>query len=211
MALKPKEQKNILTVLSDGSIRLSVTEGTEGAITREIKDKQTGEVTQVKHELVFEELSGKVTDITFFDGDFGKLLQLTINDLVDGEDQEFILSVATSSSFGEDIMKKLPAMNLAKEATFRPYSFIGDNGKSLKGVSILQDGEKVENHFYDKEKKKALNGVPAPEGDTKKFDSDDWKIYFTKVRKFLIKNIEDNIIPDLSKKTVDIDKDEDFK
>ena len=211
MALKPKEQKNILTVLSDGSIRLPVLEGTEGATKREIKDKQTNEVTQIKHERVFEELSGKITHISFYDGDFGKLIQLTIVDNVEGEDQEYILSVATSSSFGEDIMKKLPAMNLAKEIVLRPYSFLGDNGKSLKGVSITQDGVKIENHFYDKEKKKALNGVPEPEGDIKKFDSDDWKIYFTKVRKFLVKNVEDKIIPELDKKTIDIDKDEDFK
>lgn len=193
MALTKGDEKKFVSILSDGSLRLPVVEGTEGAIKREyeMSDKTMG----VKHELVFKSLSGVITDIAFFEGDFGKLIQVTFFDKeAEVEAQEFVLSIGTATNFGEDLLKKLPSVDLTKEVTLTPYSFEDDRGKTRRGVTLLQDGEKITNFFYDIEKKKNINKYPDPEGDTKTYDSDDWKMYFTKARKFLVKYAEDNLV-----------------
>ncbi len=144
-----------------------------------------------KWELIFKSLSGKITNLQIFDGDYGKnlLVTLTYNG---GEDT---ISFNTATPFGEDFMKKLPNFNLDEYVTITPYSFIDDNGKTRKGITVTQGDVKLQNYFYDAEKKKNLHKYPTPEGDTDKFDKDDWKIYFTHCRKFLVKNTEDVFLP----------------
>lgn len=184
MALINKSSNDkFLSILSDGTIRLSVPEGTEGAVRREYEtsDGKTG----VKHELVYTELSGMLTGVKFFEGDFGKLLQLTIEDV--GEDP-VVLSIGTASNFGEDLMKKLPGVDIEKPIVISPYSFEDEKGKKRKGVTLSQDGNKLENFYYDKEAKKNKVGYPEVKI-TKKMSKDDWKMYFLKVRMFLIDEV----------------------
>lgn len=184
MALVNKSSNDkFLSILSDGTIRLSVPEGTEGAVRREYEtsDGKTG----VKHELVYTELSGMLTDVKFFEGDFGKLIQLTIEDV--GEDP-VVLSIGTASNFGEDLMKKLPGVDIEKPIVISPYSFEDEKGKKRKGVTLSQDGNKLENYYYDKEAKKNTHGYPELKI-TKKMSKDDWKMYFLKVRIFLIDEV----------------------
>jgi hypothetical protein len=87
-------------------------------------------------------------------------------------------------------MKKLPNIDLTKDVKIAPYSFEDDKGKSRKGVTVYQGEVKIESFYWDKVKEKASNGLPQPEGDTSKFDSDDWKMHFMVVRKFLVKQVE---------------------
>lgn len=184
--LTTNDKKNYVYVLADGTLRVSVPEGTPNAVRREFEksDKTTG----VKHELVYDALSGKITNVSFFDGDYGKLLQIKIEDT----GGSVYLSLSTAGSFGEDFMKKLPNVQLDSEVKFVPYSFEDDNGKTKKGITIYQNKEKIKNFFFDAENKKNLNGYPDPEGDTNKYDSDDWKLYFISARKFLIEYTEKN-------------------
>lgn len=172
-----------LSILSDGTMRLSVPEGTEGAVKREYEtsDGKTG----TKYELVYTELSGTITKIAFWDGDFGKLLQLTVTD---GEEDPIVLSIGTASSFGEDIMKKLPAIDLLQPVVIAPYAFEDDKGKKRKGVTLKQSDKKIESFYYDKETKKNINGLPDVVL-KKKMTSDDWKMYFLSVRLFLIDDL----------------------
>lgn len=189
MALKKGEDKEYVSILADGTLRLPVPEGTEGAVTREYEtsDGKKG----VKHELVFKSLEGKITNVSFFEGEFGKLIQLEITD----DAGSFTLSVNTSLNFGEDILKKLPAIDLSKDVEITPYSFEDEKGKSKKGVTITQDGVKITNFFYDVDSKKTLHKYPeVSKADSKKYDKDDWKMFFMKARKFLVKYTEDNII-----------------
>ena len=79
MALKNTRADNqFVSILADGTLRMPVPEFTEGAVTREYEtsDGKTG----TKHEMVYTELSGMITKIAFFEGEYGKLLQLTIED-----------------------------------------------------------------------------------------------------------------------------------
>lgn len=184
MALKNNERVSgkIINVLSDGKMRLSVPEGTEGAEKREYEtsDGKKG----VKYELVFTELSGLITDVRFWEGNYGQSIQVTV---IDGEEEPVILSLSTSSNFGEDLMKKLPNINLDKPVVISPFSFENDKGKKVRGVNITQDGKKIENYYYDPKTKKNIHGYPeltdeflAKKGKTK------WSKYFDEAREFLV-------------------------
>lgn len=196
MSLETKDTTQYLTILgSTGDLRMTVDEGTDGAKFREYEtsDGKKGS----KWELIFKSISGKIVNVEFFDGDYGKNLIITF-DFEDGSDL-VKLSLGTQTPYGEDVMKKLPNINFAEHVVFSPYSFEDDNGKTRKGISITQGDEKITTHYYDAKKEKSINKYPEPEGDTKGYDKDDWKIYFTKCRKFLIKEIEKNIIPNFDK------------
>lgn len=182
MSLRKIERENFVSILgSDGTFRKVVPEGTEGAIVREYEDSKGNK--GIKTELVFNEMEGKITGISFFDGDFGQLIKVVMTDEAGDE----TLSMDTSQAFAEDLMKKLPNIKLDQNVVFTPYAFVDENGKNKKGLTIKQNGEKVDNYYYNAVDKKPCNGFPEPEGDTKKFDKDDWKMYFIKVRKFLVK------------------------
>lgn len=172
--------KKYLTVLADGKFHQTVPEGTEGAVIREYEDKD--EQKKTKTELIFDSVSGSISNISFEDGDFGKNLNIEL-------DGDGVVSLGTSSSFGEDLMKKLPNINLSKPIKLSPYAFTAE-GKSRKGITVYQDDEKIESYYFDKDKGVAVNGIPQPQGDTTKYDSDDWKMHFMTVRKFLIKEVE---------------------
>ena len=175
------DSRKFITILADGKFHQSVEDGTPGSVVREYEDKE-GNMKQ-KVELIHDSVSGIITSIIFAEGEYGKSIQIEL-------DGDGVISASTKSNFGEDLMKKIPALDLTKEVKLTPYSFTDDSGKNRKGVTVVQAGEKVESFYWDKENKKAINGMPAPEGNTKTFDSDDWSVYFTGVRKFLIKEIE---------------------
>lgn len=180
----------IMNILgSDGTLRLTVDEGTEGAKLREYEtsDGKKGS----KWELTFKSLCGKISNMQMHEGDYGKNLLVTFA-YEGGADT---VSFNTASPYGEDFMKKLPNINLDEFVTISPYSFTDDNGKVRKGVTVTQGDVKLQNYFYDAEKKKNLHKYPEPEGDTGKYDKDDWKIYFTKCRKFLVAHVEEKFLP----------------
>lgn len=194
MLKNTKNDNKYVSILADASMRLPVTEDTEGAVKRdyETSDGKTGS----KFELVFTELSGKIDKIAFFDGEYAKLLQLTFVNPEDEEEEPLILSVSTGSTFGEDIMKKLLSIDMDQPVRLVPYSFDDEKTKkNKKGVTIYQmvngKEEKVKNFFYDEETKKVCNGYPEiPAGHGKKpVSKDEWKIYFAQARLFMINTI----------------------
>ncbi len=187
MALEKTHKDTFVSILSsDATFRLVVPEGTEGAVKREYEDSKGNK--GVKHELVFDKMTGKITKVAFAETDFGKLLHLTITD----EKGDMVLSVSTSQNYGEDLMKKLPNLDLEQDVVLSPYSFTDDKGKLRKGVSVVQNGEKIKNFFYDEKTEKVTHGYPSPKGDTKKYSKDKWKIYFLEAREFLCEYIAEH-------------------
>jgi hypothetical protein len=195
--LEAKDQKTYLRILnSDGSIRTTVPEGTQGAVARawEAPDGSKG----TKHELVFSRLSGLITDIKFIDGDYGQNLVLEFTN--DGN--SVYLSLGVSSPFAEDVMKKLPNVDLKQEVTLAPYAFEDERGKSKKGVTLYQGGTEPENKIanffqeWDKEKKEFIykNNYPKPKGDTKAYTKSHWQQYFLSCRIFLVEYTQQNIL-----------------
>jgi len=193
MSLKKVETKKYLSILSDGHIHMTVDESHPDAKKREY-ETSTGE-KGVKYEVLYQELDGTILGLEFQDGNFGKMLQVSIRD---DENEDFILSIGTESNYGEDLMKKLPNVKLLEKIVFSPYAFTDDKGKTRKGITLYQDGNKIPNFFWDAEKKKSLHGYPKVEGDTKKFQKDDWKIFYMQARKFLINYTEENVCDKLS-------------
>lgn len=191
--LTPKQDNsNYLYILgSTGDFRMKVDQNTAGAVFREY---ETSVGTKGgKWELSFESIEGYITNIAIRDGEYGKNILVTFSF---GNDQEPITaSISAASSFGEDLMKRLPGVDPSKLVTLRPFAFTDDNNRVRKGVSVLQEGEGLKNFFYDPEKKENLHGYPVPEGATKDYDKDDWKTYFIKARKFLLGYMEEHVAP----------------
>ncbi len=187
MSLEKTNKDPFVSILSsDATFRLVVPEGTPDSVKREYEDSKGNK--GVKNELVFNKMIGKITKIAFAETDFGKLLHLTITD----DKGDMILSISTSQNYGEDMMKKIPNIDLSKEVTLSPYSFSDDKGKLRKGISVTQNGEKIKNFFYDEKAEKNVHGFPNPKGDTSKYSKDKWKIYFLEARDFLCEYIAEH-------------------
>lgn len=176
----------------DGTFRRRVPDGTPGAVRREYETKDG--TKGVKHEMVIDSLEGRIVDMGIHEGDFGRQLSIKLDPNADGVNPNLQFSAETT--YGEDVLKKLPHVDFSKDVKFRPFAFTDqDNGKEVRGIEISQDGEKYKNFFWDYENKKPVNGHPELEGDTDSFTKDDWKIHFMKVRKFLIGYFTDNLAP----------------
>lgn len=182
-----REQKIYANIISDGTIRIKCDESDPKAIKRnyELKDGTKG----TKIERVYHELSGFINFINFYEGDYGKTLQVTVID----NNEEIILSMGVISNFAEDLMKKIPNIDLSEKVIFRPYSFEDDIKKLRKGITILQNNKKIKSFFHD-ENNDPINGYPSLTKDIKEYDKEDWKIYFINTRKFLEQYIKINII-----------------
>lgn len=188
---------------SDGTLRVTVPEGTEGATRRDYETKDGAKGT--KFEKVYKKVTGRITDVSFYDGDYGRNL---IIELTNDAEQVAKVSLNTQSNFAEDTMGKLPAVDFTQPVTFAPYSFTDNHGKNKRGMTIFQGGtekeNKVESFFkaWDDEKKTFVykNNFPAPKGDVSKYTSDKWKIYFAEARVFLGEYIEEHIVPKFSDK-----------
>lgn len=185
-----KKAGRFISVISDGRFHEKVTQETDGAVLRtyELRDGTKGE----KWELVYQKVENVfITNVEFEDGEYGKNILVTLSD---GEN-EVVWAQGVKTNFGEDLMKKLPAINFAEKVTIQPYSFPSEKtGKPVRGVNIYQNGDKVLSHFWDGEK--AVNGIPeVDKEEAKNYDSDDWTAHFTKVRKFLVAYTEEHVRP----------------
>lgn len=174
------------SVLADGKIHITVPEGTEGSVIRkyEASDGTKGK----KSEMVYKDLSGMITGIKFEEGKFGNQVLISILDEDDGDEVPTILCLGTESNFGEDVMKKLPNVNLKKPVKFAPYSFDTDKGKKQRGITIMQADKKIENFFYDKDTKKNLHGypeTPKPKGG-KAVSKTQWRKFFSECSEWLV-------------------------
>lgn len=185
-----KKGGRFISVLSDGKFHEKTSEETEGAVLREyeLRDGTKGS----KWELVYQKVENVlITKVEFEDGDYGKNILVTLSD----GDNEVVWAQGTKTNFGEDLMKKLPAVDFAEKVTIQPYSFPSEKtGKPVRGVNIYQKNDKVLSHFWDGEK--PVNGLPEVDKEAaKNFDSDDWISHFTIVRKFLVSYTEEHVRP----------------
>ena len=165
--------KTYAKLLSDGSLRVKCDESTEGAKKREY-ELADGTKNTV-YELVYDSLTGLITSLEIEEGQFGEQMRLTISD--NGE--EIIVTTGASSNFADDMMKKLPNLDLSKSVELKPYAFTDDKGKSRKGVSFYQDDKKIDKFDFEEMPK-------LPEDAVATFKKKDWKKYFEGVNEFLI-------------------------
>ncbi len=183
MGLEKQEQKTYLTI-SRGKLRKKCSPETPGAVEWVDKDKN-------KHyELVYNRLTGVLEDVRFKDdAKFGKQWSFIVRD---GQDL-FAVQMVEGSRAGLDLLKKLPNLTQGETYRFTPWQS-EENGKVKGGLAIVRvaDDEKIGSYYQEFTEEGSgnwkvtnLHGFPEPEGDIKKYDTDDWKIYFTKLAKFL--------------------------
>lgn len=195
-----------ISILSDGMFHETVPQGTEGAELRKykLKDGTTGE----KWEIKYAKIDARITNVSFRDGDYGEQILVTFSD----DQYDVTLAQGVASPFGEDLLKKLPNVDFSEKLTVIPYAFEDDKGKQKRGITIYQGSKKLFNYFYDPVKNTPRNGYPGPEGDTETYNSDDWKMYYMKARKFLVGYAKENIVPKFAdkqeKETIDYPEEE---
>lgn len=188
-------QATFFSVLSDGKFHHSVPEGTEGAVKREyeLKDGTKGH----KWEITANSIEGIISGISTRDGDFGKQLHIAFAKDT-SEDKEVVVSLNLASNFAEDIMKKLPNVNVDKPVKLVPYSFEDEKTKKMKrGITVYQDENKITSFYHEMKKDKKgveklspINDYPEVPKEAKDWDSEDWKLFFGQARKFLVKQLE---------------------
>lgn len=190
-----KKAGRFISIKSHGKFEEKVAPGTEGSehVEYEFVDRKTGQTVKGEKDVMryprIENLT--VTNVEFEDGDYGKNILVTLSD---GED-EIVWAQGVATPFGEDLMKKLPAVDFAEKISVQPYAFINEkNGKPVRGVNIYQKSDKVLSHFWDGEK--AINGIPEVEQSAyETFTSEDWTVHFITVRKFLVAYIDEHVRP----------------
>jgi hypothetical protein len=208
-------EKNTTPTLKvvDGSYRFEVPKGTDGSVEREW---EAGGNSGVKYEKVIGEVRGTIKTIVIFEGETEderkfRLLNITLEN---DKGQEVRLSHGLETGYASDILEKLPNIDLKEEVIFQPSNKdkkarmwikqgVGDDGKPKNVQSFFSawnDKKKKYDHF---------NGMPAPDKDLKKGDSDGWKIYFTQRRIFLKKYFEENFAPQFTSTVSKPEVDED--
>ena len=192
---KKQDDKRYYSIV-EGTLRTQVPPNDPEAIERHWKTPDGKE--GVKYERLVQALFGTITDIQFHDGEYGKNLNITLDPDEDGVSP--VISVSASSRYGESILKQLRGVSLEKEVRIRPYDFKGTDDKDVRGVEITHRDEegkftvKVPNFYWDYETKKPKNGYPETDED----DKLDWKFYYTKANKFMVKDIEAHVLPRFS-------------
>lgn len=201
MTIEYKKDRGVtLTVLADGKFHQNVDEKTENAVRREYEtsDGKKG----VKFELVADAVSGVISNIDIYEGDYGKQLQVNI-----GEGKELVtMFLSANSAFGEDFMKKLPNIKEGEHLRFAPYSFDDEAGKKRKGLTIYRSpDDKLADFYHKKEGDKvlAINGYPEIPTEAKDWDSEDWKLFFGTARKYLLEQVKKHTL--YGKKKSDFD------
>ena len=140
-------RRTYMTIGKGGTFRLEVPEGTKGAKTRTYEVEVDGaKVTKTKTEINKSLLQDVlVKDMNVYTGNYGESLNVDVD--INGVD--FTLQFKTDSSYGMDFMEKIPGVDLTQRMNIRGYDFEDDKGKRRRGLSIEQDGEKIDGYFYD--------------------------------------------------------------
>lgn len=194
--LRKRAQVKFAKILVDGKFHIECDENEEGATKRTVEAKTPGEVDKHYTEQLFDELAGNITSIEIKDGDYGRVLYISV-------DNEIVITAGVSGSFGQDLLKKIPNIEINKEVVFTPYSFTAkDTGKSIKGVTIMQEGNKLSSFFQEGTGKdtKNLHGYPEVAKSKKPNPSEKtawkkfWNKYFEEVEDFLVAYISKNHI-----------------
>lgn len=135
---------------------LSVADGNLVRQHKQANERTTERLTKTG-KLVFEErfkdLTAKLDGITTRENDYGKQWQLRFQDQGD----YYVISLPYSSRYASSFLKALPNIDLAKELRFMPWAMKDkmDATKTITGITLYQDGEKVA-PYYTKEDPKGL-------------------------------------------------------
>lgn len=204
--MQSEDKGRLLYVLADGKLREQVDETTEGAKLRVVK-ADDGSVKAEKWELTYPGITGFITGVTLYEGDYGTNLLVSIKD---ENEEEFTLSLKANSKYGEDFLHKLPNVDFTKEISFKPYNFEAD-GRTNTGITMTQEGEKLRNAFNYKDGEEWVTPIkdyPQPSETKPPKNSEQWKIFFAQRREWMIEYLTAEGM--IKGQEVEADEDEDF-
>lgn len=162
--------------VNQGALRQTVDEDAYGARKRTYT-KKDGSVKSV-WEIVYKNWTGKIQRINVKDTDYGKQME------IDFEDAR--VTVPVDSQYFGSFVKRIMGADLNSLLTLNPYDFEPEPGKRKVGFSIVQNGEKLTDYFYDEVSKKNIHGFP-PVNEAEKKNEGYWKNYFGyTVKNFLL-------------------------
>lgn len=190
-------QKIFLKIV-DGALRQKSAEGLMGAERREW---QAGGQSGVSWEIPHVSVTGFIENISFFEGEKDGRRFSTLNiELDENEDGRVpVVTASVSTKYAQDIMKKLPNVDFAKEVRIRPFSFTPEGQeKETAGVEITQADStgaflrKVSSYFIDtvfkdgKEQYVPVNGYPTRSKPWSEQNDGERQIYRIESLQFLI-------------------------
>lgn len=192
MVTKKKKQNVLYLNIAQGNLVQKVDDDHPDATVRKFErpDGTIGTTTEIE----YMDVSGVITGVKVEKGKYGTQAHVYLQS---GENRA-ALRFPYESDYFTDFAKRLPGVDLTKPVTLKPYQIENDEGEyPSRGISVQQDGEKFKNYFYDPDKKKTLHGMPSvSKKEAAKYDSEDWKLYFGQVRKFLRNTLEALEYPD---------------
>jgi hypothetical protein len=179
MGLETRSGGNItyLKVMGGKLVKKCKSASEEGAVKR--VNKNGDDV----YEKYYDKVSGSLTGAEVKETkDFGKFLELN---LIDG-DNSYNVSMALKSGYAQKLMYRFPNVDLSKVFKIAPYDFTNNEGKRNVGVTLYQDGVKIDPKWT----KDNPGKMPSPE--QKEFDGE-MKWDYGKVNKFLVKAFEHHL------------------
>jgi hypothetical protein len=187
--------------IGGGNIVLPAEADAEGAKLRTWKrpDKTEGS----KWEYRERDVTGMITGLEFIEGKFGDNLSVEITN---SECKKAKLQLGVDSDYFKSFASCLKSIHLEEEVVFNAYDFTAEDGKRRRGMSLKQDGQKVQSFYYDVEKKEAKNGMPSVDKKTAKtYEKDDWKIFYMSVKKFLKAEVKSVLLPDFGTPSTEVE------
>lgn len=147
--------------------------------------------TWVVYEHQFKDIVGTISNVEFTQSEYGESCLVT---LVDNDGDVAKIFISFGSRYGQyalSFLQVLPNIDLTEPVVFNAYDFTDDNGKRKTGMSIKQNGKKIENYYYDFKEKKNINGFPkVDEKDLAKKGKKYWKRYGEDCLEFLKEQTE---------------------
>lgn len=184
-----------------GNMVQKVEEGTPGAKRREYEasDGSKG----VKFEIHHKNLTGKITGLEFRDGNYGEQFILTLWSW----DEQVKLHLNTDGRYFAPFAKKLPNVDLEKEITINSFDFTTTDGTRLIWMDVRQNWLKLNDYYWDKENKKAINWmIPIDEEKKEKMKKKYWPSYFLEASVFLKEEVEKIRLPISDSQPLNIDE-----
>lgn len=203
------DSNKVYLKIVEGELKQRSQEGAPDAVRREW---QAGGESGVVWEIPFTAKKGRIADVSFYEGekDGRKFTSLNLTFAPNDEGKVHVIAVGINTKYAQDILTKLPNVDLSQEVRIRPYSFKPENeDKNVVGVEITQKDsqgkftKKIDNFFYDSETKQSKNGYPVPPKPKDEMTSKDWRRYFEDANDFVIEYTKAHIIP--TKDQVDVD------
>lgn len=171
--------------VNQGALRQTVTEDVYGAKKRTYT-KKDGSVKTV-WEIVYKNWTGKIQRISVKDTEYGKQMEVDfVKEVINKVPTDVRVTIPVDSQYFGSFVKRIMGADLNSILTINPYDFEPEPGKRKVGFTIVQNGQKLTDYFYDEVSQKNIHGFPEV-NEAEKKNEGYWKNYFGyTVKNFLL-------------------------